>query len=112
MASKREAKRKERQRERGRERELGAAPFYNLILDVSCHHFCHMPLVTHPKYGVTWEGISVPGGGSLEASYHGLDASFCVFRAAPTAHGSSQATSQIGDVAASLTHTATATPGP
>lgn len=40
--------------------------FSNLILEVTCHHFCHY-----------MEGDSgVPGGGSLEVSYHRLGVSF------------------------------------
>ena len=30
--------------------------FYNLILEVTCYHFCHMLLVIQTKPGIMWEG--------------------------------------------------------
>lgn len=46
-------------KERVREREREPPAFYNLILEVTCHHFCHMLLVIHTKYGISWEGTAV-----------------------------------------------------
>lgn len=52
--------------------------FYNLILKVVCHHFCHIWLVTQIDSGTVWEGTT-QGCDYREATITGLS-----WRLAPT----------------------------
>lgn len=59
--------------ERGREGEGRREPieaFYNLISEVTSHHFYHALLITQTDLGAIWEGTSksvTPGSGVTEA---------------------------------------------
>ena len=50
----------ENERERERERALKGSYsiFYNLILEMLYHHFCHILLVTQTTTGTVWEGTT------------------------------------------------------